>query len=342
MLRPRLAPQRNPRPALLATLVLAVLSGTLAVAAPPVAPSSGAHSLAGYEIVRIGRGNLNRLATAATIDGVKGLLMIDTGAAVTALTAEKYGFLLKNGVERPKNLPATLPLNEMRAPMAVAGDVQLGEIHLARKAFPLVPQRYLYQNLLDDNRQYDGLLGENFLRLYNAVLDCGRLALYLNTDPHRKLDLSSALTHKGWTQIPMSTVHNDFLVPCTVGGHPFRLIVDTGAAFTTLDAYAVRGVHVEQKPLPMRGSILGYQPVEYYLVQADTLQIGNYEASNVHMVSDEGIKRTLTPMQSSTDEPPVLGLLGGDILAANGAMIDIGNHNLYLKHTGASAPVATQ
>jgi hypothetical protein len=55
------------------------------------------------------------------------------------------------------------------------------------------------------------------------------------------------------------------------------------------------------------------------------------------MVIDTGATST---MLNDVKYAPLAGLLSGDILAANGAMIDIGTHNLYFKHAGASAPAA--
>ena len=56
-------------------------------------PSASAQ-LPGYEIVPLGRGNLNRLRLAATIEGTKGLLVLDTGAGGTFLSQAKYSSLL--------------------------------------------------------------------------------------------------------------------------------------------------------------------------------------------------------------------------------------------------------
>ena len=312
----------------------------ISIAASPAADQSAdSHALAGYEIIRLGRGHNNRLDFAATIDGVKGLVVVDTGASTTVLSAGKYGFLLRNGAVKPANVPATVPVNGMRAPVGIARDVQLGSVHHANVAFPLLPQRYLYDRLdiAASDRQYDGYLGENILRGYNAVLDCGRLALYLNTDPRRKLDLGNALTRSGWTQIPMTNSGSNFTVPCTLAGHSYRLLVDTGAPFTVLDSSELQAKSIPQADLPMHGSVMGFLPARQYLVKADTLQIGGYVASGVHLVSNEGLHRAFISYKTAADLPPIVGLLGGDILGTNGAMIDIGNHNLYLKHPGGSA-----
>jgi hypothetical protein len=325
-----------------AAFVLALAALACAPAALAAPQSSNAGSLAGYEIIRLGRGHFNRMDFVATIDGVEGLMIVDTGAANTVLNAGKYGLLLKNGAKRPANLPASTHVNEMSAPIGIGMDVRFGSVHLGNVPFPLVPARYLYDRLYRgaNDQQYDGFLGENILRHYNAVVDCGRLALYLNTDPRRKLDLSRALTQNGWTRIPMTNAGLNFTVPCTLGGHPYRLLVDTGSPYTVFDTSTLYKEHIRQDEVPIRGAVIGYNPKGELLVHADGLQIGSYVATNVHPLSDPEIIRALEKSKAPAGAPPLAGLLGGDALGSNNAMIDIGGYNLYLKQPGAAAAAA--
>ena len=324
-----------------AALLLAVFARASALASPPSGQPSAAHPLAGYEIIRLGQGHFNRLDFVATIDGVKGLLFVDTGATHTVLSAEKYDFLLKNGVKRPPNVPASARFNGMSAPVAIAKDVELGSLHRTDVPFPLVRRQFLFDSLarLGYDRQFDGFLGENFLRGYNAILDCGRLALYLNTNPQQKLNPAKALIENGWTQVPMASVDIHFAVSCTLAGHPVRLLVDTGAPFTVFDSSAMQAAHIEQQELNLRAGIVGYIPSAEYAIKANTLQIGNYVASNLHLLSNAKLKEPLALAKVPANEAPVVGLLGGNTLCDNGAIIDIGNHYLYLKHTGQPTSV---
>jgi hypothetical protein len=322
------------RAAFLAILAPALFSGASLMAAPPDAHPSNAHPLPGYAIVRLGRGHFNRMDFVARIDGVEGLMFVDTGAVHTVLNAAKYDFLLKSGAKRPAGVPAGTHINEISVPVAIAKDVQIGEVRLADVPFPLVAERYLYDQVYRgaSDQQYDGFFGENVLRHYNAVVDCGRLALYLNTDPRHKLDLSHALTQAGWTQIPMSNAGTDFTVPCTLGGHPYRLLVDTGSPFTVFDQGILYKEDIPQVDVPMKAAIIGYVPKEVKFVRADTLQIGSYVATGVHPLGHPDMIHNMKLAKAAEAGPPIAGILGGDVLANNAAMIDIGNHNLYLKH----------
>jgi predicted aspartyl protease len=331
--------------AVLGAMVLALFPGTGSTAIGAEAGSSGAHPLSGYEIIGLGRGHYNRLQLPVTIDGVKGILIVDSGASHTVLSAAKYGFMLKNGVKLPPNIPAIAHPNGVSAPVVMAKDVHIGNVAISGVAFPLVPQHYLYdqQMLYAENsgRQYDGFFGENLLRHYNAIIDCARCGLYLNTDPGRKLDLANALTRGGWTRIPMSDLKLDFTVPCTLGGRPFRLVVDTGSPFTIFDRSLVNGAQIEQRDLPMKEGVLGYVPKDVAVVMTNTLQIGDYVARNVQLTSRESLRETFAAADASTPGSPILGFLGGDVLAHNGALIDVGNHALYLKETEAAGAAAS-
>ncbi len=295
--------------------------------------------LAGYEIVPLGRGNMNRLRLAATIEGTKGLLVLDTGAGGTFLSQGKYSSLLPGpGRQLPSGVPKTSSFNGTRVPVGYARDFHIGNANLGSLPMVIVPQRYLYDpKLLYDPKpdtQYDGYLGEDILRRFNAVVDVGRLVLYLNTDPKRKTDPGRALVAAGWTRIPMTASHGDFSVECTLGRKRFRVFVDTGSPFTVLDERVVRASQIPVADLPMKGGVVATRSREMQLIMTDSLTIGSYTATGVHLVSEAGLQSSMS--MSPDAAVPLGGLLGGDILARNNAMIDIGNQALYLKAPGAA------
>ena len=339
MLRHRLHVPFYPSAATMFALVLALLPGVCPSSLAAAAQSSSAGAIPGYEIIRLGRGNYNRILVTGTIDGVKGLLFVDTGAVNTTLSAAKYGFLLKNGVKRPAGVPATTHVNELSVPVAMGKDVQLGSVHLSNVAFPLLPEHFLYDRIFigAQDQQYDGVVGENILRRYNAVIDCGRLLLYLNTDPARKLDVGHALFQNVWTRVPMTDVDNEFTVPCTLGGHQYRLLVDTGSPFTVFERSVLFNEDIRQDEGPLSGAVVGYTPTKQSMVRLDTLQVGNYRATNLQPISDPGLAHALSLAKPTAKGTPIVGLLGGDFLGRNNAMIDVGGHGLFLRAGGPGA-----
>lgn len=297
---------------------------------PPTPPSpTPAGPVPGYQIVRLGRGHNNRLCFTSTVTGIKGLLMLDTGANNTALSNTTYRSLLANAAYKlPKGLPRSVSLNDIRTPLAEATDFYVGKSNLGAVPVCLLPSSYLQ----DYGRLYDGLFGENILRHYNALIDCGRLMLYLDIDPAKKLNLSTSFVRHGWTRVPMSDVGNDFTVPCVLHGHAFRLIVDTGSPFTNLDRDLLPTAQVTAHDLPVRGGLIGTDVRALGLVDLDQLQIGAYTAADVHMTATSQSLAAFGGRNDTSQGGPIIGMLGGDILANNGAVIDIGNKALYLKH----------
>ncbi len=292
--------------------------------------------LPGYQLVRLGRGHNNRLCLASTVNDIKGLMMVDTGANNTALSDGTYHSLLFNAAHKlPSGLPRAYQLNGTNIPLAEAPDFRVGRSNLGAVPVALVPRHYLFDttSLEGKGRFYDGLLGENILRHYGAIIDCGRLMLYLDIDPARKLNLSSSFMRHGWTRISMIDTGSHFAVPCVLNGHKFRLIVDTGAPFTNLDRHLLAAAQIGSHDLSVRGGgLIGTEAQQVGLVDLDHLQIGDYTATGVHMTTTSQSLAAFGGRHDNLAGGPIVGLLGGDVLANNGAVIDIGNKALYLKH----------
>ena len=288
----------------------------------------------GYQVVRLGRAHNNRLCLAGTVAGTKGLMMLDTGANNTALGDASYRALLLNATYAlPRGLPHRVTLNGTNVALVEAPNFYVGKANLGAVPVCLVPHRYLFDASPLDNkgRLYDGLLGENILRPYNAIVDCARLTLYLDIDPAKKLNLRASFVRHGWTRVPMSDAGNDFTVPCVLNGHSYRLIVDTGAPFTNLDRHLLDKAQIGSRDLPVRGGLIGTQAGQVGLVDLDRLQIGGYLATGVHMTTTSESMAAFGGRNDRSTDGPIVGLLGGDILGRNGAVVDIGNKALYLK-----------
>ena len=301
--------------------------------------------LPGYQIVRLGRGHNNRLCLAGTVSGIKGLMMLDTGANTSVLSDVTYHALLSNAsYNLPAGLPRAVNLNGTSTPLAEAPNFYVGKSNLGAVPVCLVPRRYLFDpSPLDaKGRLYDGLMGENILRRYSAVVDCGRLMLYLNLNPAKKVNLSSSFVHHGWTRVSMSETGHDFTVPCVLSGHKFRLIVDTGAPFTNLDRNLLAAAQIDSRDLGVRSGLMGTEARQAGLVNLDQLQIGDYTATGVHMTTTSQSLAMFDRSHDSQGGGPIVGLLGGDTLASNGAVVDIGNKALFLRHAGGGKTFRSQ
>ena len=300
---------------------------------PPEAVPPG--PLPGYQVVRLGRGHNNRLCFAATIAGTKGLMMLDTGASNTALSDGVYHTLLSNASYRlPAGVPRVASFNGMNTRLAEAPDFRVNKVNLGAVPICLISRGDLFDTGPSEGKgqPYDGLVGQNILRHYNAMIDCARLVLYVNLDPAKKLDLSTSLARNGWTRVPMSDTGSHFVVPCVLNGHRFRLVVDTGSPFTNLDRNLLAEAQVGTRDVPLRGGLIGKEAGQVSLVDSDRLQIGSYTATDVHMTATSQSLAAFAGRNDRSPDEPIVGLLGGDLLARHGAIIDMGNRVLYLKH----------
>ena len=132
----------------------------------------------------------------------------------------------------------------------------------------------------------------------------------------------------------MSDTGRHFLVPCVVNGRQYRLVVDTGAPFTSLDLNLLNAAQVPSHALGVHGGLLATSAEAVSLVDVDRLQIGGYTATGVHLTATARSLKAFGGVHDDAPDQPVLGLLGGDILASNRAVIDLGGRMLYLKHPG--------
>src|SRR5437879_10898060 len=85
----------------------------------------------------------------------------------------------------------------------------------------------------------NGLLGAREMSEFGMIIDCARQMLYISPNGpsgSASQKLASFLSGRGFTRIPMRLNSGNHLeVSAVLNGHPARMIVDTGAAVTTVD-----------------------------------------------------------------------------------------------------------
>jgi len=114
-----------------------------------------------------------------------------------------------------------------------------------------------------------------------------------------------------------------------VNGKPARLMVDTGAFATLLHSRFVRRMQIPLRDTPFSSSGVNLKQRGVQMATITRFSVGsiNLERKDVGVINLEGLIHGGLLNAS----PPVVGLLGSEILRRHHAIIDFGTKNLYLK-----------
>ena len=301
----------------------------------------------GYVVLPLSpMGRANQATLRVTLNGRSTMLILDTGASRTALDSRFYhGVRSTATTVNPSELPLEsqrqLRVNGQKAEVGYIDSLKSGPMDFGKgpvivtdlSATTAVYNNYHAQGAVS------GLLGEDLLHRYSAIIDWRRRGVYFNTDPSKRMKLGPGLIAAGWTAVPMavSSVRH-FIVPCTVNGKAVRLDVDTGAQFTTFSPGIVpltviynqdtgpsmRRIASATGTLSMIGGDILLHPA-----RVEHWKIGNYEVPSSSVAVSAVPSLFLT--QEAAGDGPILGFLGAEVLAANNAIVDVGGSTLYLK-----------
>lgn len=249
------------------------------------------------------------------INGVKGLLHIDTGCNTSNLyvaALPKFGLTARATGETIAGLAGTERLSR----------AAYSSFSLGRVAFPSGEFAVTSANQFPD---CDGILGTDFLARAGAVLAMrsGRLYLTGSGRPGDESVKPGALAAKsGHIAIPLRRASGTNLIDVTIAGVPASLLLDTGAQQTLLDAaFAKRsGLAVEGVPAEASGTG-GSAGVRLGYAVPASINLGAYPLRGLAcMVADLG------PVSSHG----IQGLFGGELLSRLDAHIDVAGAVMYL------------
>ncbi|HEY1024674.1 MAG TPA: retropepsin-like aspartic protease [Sphingobacteriaceae bacterium] len=134
--------------------------------------------------------------------------------------------------------------------------------------------------------------------------------------------------------VPLELIdlHDDgfhLLVEVVVFGQPFNVVLDTGASRTVFDKSTVEQ-HITTEDLlstELVSAGLGTTSMESYILHLPAIKVGNLEISDFRAAVLD--LSTICYTYQNMNLPPVIGVLGGDILYRYKSVIDY--HKLELK-----------
>src|SRR6059058_1759354 len=242
---------RQPMKKLFALILwIETLTPFTAESQPPPGTLAGFLSGQGLAGAKLERRFGNHLFVPASVNNKHAALMIDTGAPVTIIDKNSAGTFGLNVENTTINVGRIFGRRWEHYGVSVAKSIALGNCVVTNVPVALAdtsdmnadgPGAATGTHISAVNRlpHLNGLLGAREMSKFGMIIDCAHQMLYINPNgPSAEVSqkLAGLLSDRGFTRIAMrrnSTNHLE--VASVLNGHPTRMIVDTGAAVTTVD-----------------------------------------------------------------------------------------------------------
>jgi predicted aspartyl protease len=294
------------------------------------APSQSIPETFQFEALSLERSQQNHLLVRAFINGKPALLGVDTGAPVSALALNRVEHFRLRPVPMKSKLPGRVQINGKFNSVAIARRLQLGALGLIDEPMVLI-------DLSGSNRAaralkeepIDGILGADILFPTSAILDCRTQRLVLKMDPNLRGGVPGYDVH-GFHSMPLHVTKDyNLYVDGKINGAPAKLMVDTGAFATLVHRDFIRRMKIPTRATRYNSAGVNLRERGLQLATINQLSIGRlrFWKKEVGVMDLAGLIHG--PLLAGT--PPVVGLLGSEILQDHHGIIDFGTLTLYLK-----------
>jgi predicted aspartyl protease len=280
-----------------------------------------------YEALPLTRSSQNHLLVHAEINGKPALLGVDTGAPVSAIALNRREYFGLKPITGKSEIPARLSINGAFNSVAIARNLRLGALNLVDEPMVLVDLGGLRRSTKRD--EIDGILGADILFPTKAMLDCQRQILILKINPSVPGTVPG-FEFDGFRRVPIHVSDGfNLYVDGAVNGQKAKLMVDTGAFATLLHSQFVRRMQIPMRDTPFSSSGVNLKQRGVRMATISRFSVGsmNMERKDVGVMNLEGLIHGGL-LQAS---PPVVGLLGSELLRRYHGIIDFGTKSLYLK-----------
>jgi predicted aspartyl protease len=311
--------------ALLGALLVGIPA--LALARPPARAETPQ-----YEALPLERSSQNHLLVRAEINGKPAVLLVDTGAPLSAVAIDRAAHFGMDPVSAKSRIPSRLNINGAFNSMSIARSLRIGALNLVDEAMVLIDFAYLRQsskNEEEHERESDGILGTDILSPLMAVLDYDRMLLVLKIDP-RVSGPVPGFNFRGYRRVRMHESEGyNLYVDGSVNGTKARLMVDTGAFATLLHSQFVLRMKIPLSQTKFRSVGVNLAQSRVRLANITRFSVGSMDMQS-HKVGVINLERLIHGGLLDAS-PPVAGLLGSEMLQRYHAIIDFGTNSLYLK-----------
>lgn len=311
---------------------------------PATAPTIGSFFHArGYEPVALVRNAANHLTTQGSLGGRKVECLVDTGCSVSEIEAPYVGNAtpLESKVGVARDIFGTDIGNQK---LVALETLQLGRCQFLGQP-ALVHSRVRFSG--EDTpatgtlfaRRRPGhtklILGWDFLARNFAWVDCNRTSLYFRgSEPSAELrqSIGESLRRSGFDEVPLIETENySAIVQGTVSGHEALLMIDTGSFATVLDEAAAKalGLFANNTHARLVGATGSTGTLDWTSVGDFKLGAHPIAKSNMGLVD----LRETNANRKKAGLRPLIGFIGGDLLAHEEALIDVVGGRIFFRST---------
>src|SRR5580704_1333077 len=228
----------------------------------------------------------------AFINGREAWLTIDSGAPVSAIALNRRNYFRLKPVTAKANLPSRVQINGAFNNVALARELRLGGLTLIDEPMVTVDLGNSSRAArLVHEQEIDGIIGADILFPTQAVLDCERQLLILNTDPS-VLGSFPGVDRRGLRAVPIQVSDGyNLYVNGSVNGKPAKLMVDTGSFTTLLHRSFVRRMRIATRETQYSSSAVNLKERGVRVANIRKLTVGsvNIMGKDVGVIDLEGL-----------------------------------------------------
>ena len=289
------------------------------------AKNYSAVQLGGYKAVRVHYGPMNQMIMSVRINGQPANLLVDTGSnqlILDAATAASFG--IKPSPRGLRYIRYTY-INGQDLPVGFAQNISAGGMNFGGGLVTLRGSSYSGSG--NGSRHVDGMLGLDILLRHKTLINCRTKLVFFKVDQSRRINLGSVAASEKFTRVPIQREENGALtVPCSIGGHSTRLLVDTGAFVTILHQSFAASLGLAAEPTRISAQFSRGGSKKISAAKLDDFGIGAFR-----MRPEKFGVAPLPRFALQQGSSKIAGILGMDTLYICHAIIDLDGMNLFLK-----------
>ena len=293
----------------------------LSISAAP--KNRSAMQVPGYKAVRVHYGPLNKMIMSVRINGQPANLLVDTGSNQLILDAEAAELFGVRPSPRGLLYIRSTKIQGQSLPVAFVQNMSAGSMNFGSSLVTL--RRSSHAEAA--SAAFDGVLGLDILLRHKALINCRTKLVFFNVDQARRINVGSVAASEKFTRVPIQREETGALtVPCSIGGQPTRLLVDTGAFVTILHEGFAKSLGLAAESTGISAQFGPGASKRINVARLDDFNIGVFK-----MPPEKFGVAPLPQFALQQGSSKIAGILGLDTLYTYNAIIDLDGMGLFLK-----------